>query len=53
MFVLRKCRCPVMPEASDALEQELQAVVNHLMWMLGPNSDPSEDQEVLSHLSSP
>ena len=28
------CRCPWNPEVSDPLKPELQAVRNHLLWML-------------------
>lgn len=44
------CMCPwmqVLAEALDSLGLQLQAVVNHPMWMLGSESMPLEEQYVV------
>ena len=37
---------PWRPEASDPWELELQAVVSHLMWVLGTSPGPLQEQPV-------
>lgn len=37
---------------ADSLELELQAVLSHLVWMLGPIIGPARAAQPLSHLSS-
>jgi hypothetical protein len=37
----RECRCPLMPEVSNHLEQELRKVVSYLEWVLGTELRPS------------
>lgn len=46
--------CPWRPEkALDLLELELKAIVSYLVWMLGPELSPPQEQQVLIPLSSP
>lgn len=39
-----ECRYPQRP---DALELELQVIVNYLMWVIGLNSGPLEKHGVI------
>lgn len=53
MCVCVKCACECSTVGLDLLELELQAVVNHLTWVLGTEPDLLEEQEVLGDCSGP